>query len=165
MTDDFLRSAFDRMFWLDSDIVFTPDDVLTLLNLDVDIGVAAYPMKDGPFLSVFRNLKTVSDASEFDGPTEVDCAGCGFMVIKRHVIETLSRTLDRYHPFGGVEGRSIAALYQSTAMCPGEDIWFSVNARSAGFKIIWESSIRLGHVGQSVFLPSEPRQAATELAA
>lgn len=150
MTASFLATDHSHMMWIDADIDFQPKDVAALWNMQENIAVAAYPMKlwDGSRLfAAWKDGALVSDLDQFDGPTEVDLAGTGFMLIRREVIETLRLTAPSYQ---GMTGR-VPALYMTPVHNDGfesEDFHFCRIAREAGFKIMMEPSVRLGHIKQ-----------------
>ena len=57
LTDEFLRSGFTHLLFLDSDIHFDPQDVLTLLALDKDIIGGPYPKKAINWTNVKRAIQ------------------------------------------------------------------------------------------------------------
>ncbi len=148
MAKSFLDSDWSHLFWLDADIKFEPDDVAKIWNLDADIAVAFYAMKlPNKPLSAWRGGKLVNLEECPKGPFEVDYAGTGFMCIKRGVFEKLADSTDVYEgPLG------LTHAYFQTPIHSGvfesEDYFFCRKAREAGFKIIGDPSIRLGHIGQ-----------------
>lgn len=148
MTASFLTTKHTHMCWLDADIEFEPDDIGKLWNLNADIGVAFYSMKrpDMP-LSAWKNGKLVKLEECPSEPFEVEFAGTGFMIIKREVILKLASKAEHYE---GPNGR-VPALYMTPVHNDGfesEDYHFCRKAREAGFKIIGDPSIKLGHWGQ-----------------
>lgn len=186
------ESDYDFMMWIDSDIQFEPDDVAKLWNLAatatvidrhrVDIAVGVYQMKtlDDKF-AAWKDGKLITDLDQFDGPTQVDYAGTGFMMISRRAALGIYDYLKKRHAelkdmlgvhglrehdplvreivdafapdYEGPNGR-VPALY----MCPihndtleSEDFHFSRIAREAGFPVIMDPSVRLKHWGQYAF--------------
>jgi len=106
LVDEFLRSDFTHLVFIDSDINFAPNDVLALVALDKDIIAGPYPKKtiawekvkqavDGGFADEYpQNLhkytgdfvfNPVPGTTSFkvDEPLEVMEAGTGFMAIRR----------------------------------------------------------------------------------
>ena len=112
--DEFLRSGFTHLMFIDSDIRFNPDDVFTMLALmdndsDYDVMAGPYPKKsiawekvkdavdkgfadENPLVLeqftgdfVFNAVK--SGEVKITEPVEVLEAGTGFMMIKRDVFE------------------------------------------------------------------------------
>lgn len=149
MTAKFLASDFTHMMWLDADIEYVPEDVCKLDNLQVDIAVGVYAMKkrDKQWFAAWKDGALVKNLDQFKAPIEVDYAGTGFMLIARNVIETLAAQSDSYE---GPDGR-VPALYMTPIHNDGfesEDYHFCRKAREAGFKVIMDPSVRLGHYGQ-----------------
>lgn len=148
MTASFLKTDHTHMMWLDADIDFTPEDVAKLWNLDADIAVGVYCMKkrDEQWYAAWKGGKLVKDLDQFREPIEVDYAGTGFMMITRSVIEKLSRDAEK---FDGANGE-VPALYMTPIIdrcLRSEDYYFCEIARKAGYKIMMEPSVRLGHWG------------------
>jgi hypothetical protein len=149
MTASFLTTEHTHMFWLDADIEFTAKDVAMVWNLEADIGVGVYAMKkqDKQWFAAWKDGQLVKDLDQFNGPIEVDYAGTGFMCIKREVIEKLQYNAPSYE---GPNGR-VPALYMTPIHNDGfesEDYHWCRLAREAGYKIIMDPSVRLGHIGQ-----------------
>ena len=96
MAKTFLDSEWSHLFWLDADIEFEPEDVAKIWNMDADIGVAFYCMKQkAKPLSAWKDGKLVEITDQKE-PFEVDYAGTGFMSIKRAVFEKLMPTTEWY---------------------------------------------------------------------
>lgn len=117
LVDEFLRSGYTHLLFIDSDILFDPRDVLALLALDKDIIGGPYPKKSINWKNVFRGAekiintpafdKTNFDFSSLEGlagdyvfnpvpgtkqfkvtePLEVMEIGTGFMMVKRQVFD------------------------------------------------------------------------------
>lgn len=109
LVDEFLRSGFTHMLFLDSDIHFDPRDVIALLALDKDIIGAPYPKKSIRWGAVIDAVKRNPDIQPAElakvtgdyvfnpvpgtekfsigEPIEVLEIGTGFMMIKREVFE------------------------------------------------------------------------------
>lgn len=149
MSAQYLRETdFKYMCWLDADIDFTADDFAKLWNMNVDIAVGCYAMKvpDKQWYAAWVNGRLVTDLNQFDKPIAVDFAGTGFMLIKREVVLKLSAKAPKYEGPNG----EVPAIY----MCPihnggleSEDYHFCRIAREAGFKVMMDPSVRLGHWG------------------
>lgn len=144
----FLETEHSHLMWLDADIEFTTDDVAKLWNLQADIAVAAYRMKKpGDLRAAWVNGALVTDLDQYSGPIEVDYAGTGFMLIKREVIEALTK---KHGTYNGQHGPS-PAIFMTPIYEGGlesEDFHFCRIAREAGYKVIMDPSIKLKHWGQ-----------------
>jgi hypothetical protein len=113
LADEFLRSGYTHLLFLDSDIQFNPEDILTLLALDKDIIGGPYPKKSINWHNVAeaarRNpsmepgelehltghfvFNPVPGTTQFKitEPLEVLEIGTGFMMIKREVFEKFEK--------------------------------------------------------------------------
>jgi hypothetical protein len=111
LVDEFLRSDYTHMMFIDSDIHFSPQDVLALLALDKDVVGGPYPKKSINWSNVaaaarnhpdlepkeLENLvgeyvfNVVKGTSSFQvsEPLNVLEIGTGHMMIKRHVFEKM----------------------------------------------------------------------------
>lgn len=117
LVDEFLRSGFTHLLFIDSDICFDPNDVIALIALDKDIIGGPYPKKSINWKSVWNASKNLLNNQSFDEskfnpgelesvtgeyvfnavpgtkqfkvtePLEVLEIGTGFMLIKRHVFD------------------------------------------------------------------------------
>lgn len=146
------RKDFSHLFWIDADIEYGPAEVAALYNLDADIAVGVYAMKkrDAQWYAAWKDGKLVKDLDQFTGPIEVDCAGTGFMLIKRNVLETLAEIVPKFDD----DVKDIPALFMTPIHNGGlesEDYHFCRIAREAGFKVIMDPSVRLKHWGSYAF--------------
>jgi hypothetical protein len=109
LTDEFLRSGYTHMLFIDSDIEFDPNDIMTMLVLNKDIIGGPYPKKsikwDNVKAAILRNpdvpsgdlervvgdyvFNPVPGTTSFNvyQPLDVLEIGTGFMMIKRDVFE------------------------------------------------------------------------------
>ena len=113
LVDEFLRSDFTHLLFIDSDIHYNPQDVLALMALDKDIIGGPYPKKSINWHNVahaarnhpemepreLENLvgeyvfNVVKGTSQFTvtDPLEVLEIGTGFMMVKREVFEKMQK--------------------------------------------------------------------------
>lgn len=66
LVDEFLRSGYTHLLFIDSDILFNPQDVLALLALDKDVIGGPYPKKSINWKNVFRAAKRVIEDPNID---------------------------------------------------------------------------------------------------
>jgi hypothetical protein len=150
---------FTHFMFIDADIQFEPEDVAKLWNLDVDVACGCYPTKkDNAETTAWKDGKLVK-LEEFDGPTEIDYAGTGFLMIKREVFEKLQDAHPETRHMEGHLGEVYALFdtqvidaenWQDRWYC-SEDYLFCKRWRDLGGKIILDPSIKLGHVGRKVY--------------
>ena len=122
LVDEFLRSGFTHLLFIDSDIHYNPQDVLALMALDKDVIGGPYPKKSinwGNIALAARNhpdldpkelenlvgeyvFNVVKGTSQFQvtDPLEVLEIGTGFMMVKREVFEKMEKAYPniRYKP-------------------------------------------------------------------
>jgi hypothetical protein len=122
LVDEFLRTDYTHMLFIDSDIHFNPQDVIALLALDKDVIGGPYPKKSinwGNVAQAARNhpqmeprelealvgeyvFNVVKGTQQFQvsEPLEVMEIGTGFMMIKRDVFKKLEVAFPqlRYKP-------------------------------------------------------------------
>jgi hypothetical protein len=118
LTHAFLKSDSTHLMFIDSDIRFDPQDIITMLNADKDVICGIYPKKEinwnavqhamqsnvpiehmkyctGSFvvnLAGYESKVTVP----VDQPVEIWNGGTGFMLIKRSVFEKLKTKVPAY---------------------------------------------------------------------
>lgn len=107
VVDEFLRSDFTHLMFVDTDLHFQPEHVIALLMLDKDVIGAPYPEKKGiNWNTVVHMIKSghcqENDLQRFAGDLvfdkhidpsnvmmEVDVLKPGFMMVKRQVFDRL----------------------------------------------------------------------------
>ena len=117
LVDEFLRANYTHLLFIDSDIHFNPEHVLTLIALDKDVAGGPYPKKSIKWKSIWMAAKKHLQNPNFDEskfnpaeleqvagdyvfnpvpgtvkfnvqmPLEVMEIGTGFMMVKRHVFD------------------------------------------------------------------------------
>jgi hypothetical protein len=108
LVDEFLRSECTHLLFIDSDILFDPQDVLALIALDKDVIGGPYPKKAINWKNVVAGIKNpktelgdleslagdyvfnpVPGTTQFNvnDPLEVLEIGTGYMLIKREVFD------------------------------------------------------------------------------
>jgi hypothetical protein len=129
----FIASDCDRLLFVDSDMVFGPSHMRRILEHDRPIVAGLYfigsqykchptilqPTADGERVKEWKRGELV----------EADSTGCGFLLVKREVFATL---------------RGPSWFKWTDTL--GEDVYFCHLARKAGFPVVVDTSIQLGHV-------------------
>ena len=166
----FLQSRFQKLLFIDSDIEFLADDILKLWNLDVPICCGSYPFKRLGLRSTCWKDKKLVDVSSLTGPTEIDYAATGFLLIDRKVLEDMVKFFPEREHMEGVAFTDAESAFKNgkksfTWFDPriskgetaeeriylSEDYAFSEDVRDMGYKIILDPSIRLTHWGMMGF--------------
>jgi len=139
---------YDAMMWIDSDIVFKPEDFFRILESPHDVTAGYYMMED------LQNVAAVKDWNEeyfaktgsfkFLKPDdlvaapeymEVAYAGMGWMLIKKDVVESI-----KYPWFWGPL-QSIGPLTDMNS----EDVAFCKALKAAGHPVYMDTKLRVGH--------------------
>ena len=145
-----VNEGYTHVLWLDSDMVFTPGicEDLMFCGGSVVSGIAV--SRRQPFGScLFSSLDPVERITEF--PREAfEVAACGFACVLTDV-PVLKSVFQAY----------------GTAFTPtdkfGEDVAFCDRARSLGYKIVAEPSVRLGHIGHIAIYPDDAERYRDEI--
>lgn len=150
------RETGDDVFvMVDHDIVFTPADVMRLVDRcrnGYPIICGAYPVRDGGHLAMKAKIGQITFGGEKE-PVEIECVATGFLAVHRRVIEAVIRDLPLCHantewafwnlfPFEVVENED-AGGYEMLS----EDYGWSRLAQRYGFKSYVDPSIILRHLG------------------
>ena len=119
LVDEFLRSGFTHLLFIDSDIHYNPQDVIAMLALDKDVIGGPYPKKSinwNNILHAARNhpdiepkqletlvgeyvFNVVKGTKQFQvtDPLEVLEIGTGFMMVKREVFDKMKDAYPNIH--------------------------------------------------------------------
>jgi hypothetical protein len=149
----FLQSDSNRLFCVDSDIVWEPNEFTRLLAMStvMDVVIASYPVKRDPpqfFISAGApELKT----NEYGCIPNIG-AGLGFACIQRHVIEKLAEKAPKVHFADAKE--KIPHIFRcdvEDSKFVGEDMAFFDDVRKLGIEIYLDPTVELGHHGHKTF--------------
>jgi hypothetical protein len=174
--------AATHLLFVDADIGFTPEQVFRLIESGADVVAGVYPIKRVNWSKAKRaieaNRPNLPAASldyvlEIDNPdrvvvvngfARVRFAGTGFLMIRRHVLETMCRhpgyaslQFFREHSQDALAGSSNRfALFEcmidpATGTYLSEDFAFCKRWTDLGGEIWADLESRLDHVGPSVF--------------
>lgn len=151
--DLFLQSDATRLFWIDSDMVWEPEQFMRLLALSQyrEVLCAAYPAKrDQP--TFYVNYEAGNLMQGQYGLLDIKGIGLGFTVMHRTVIERLAANAPKV--LDDVSGKSIASVFRvdtSDGRRQGEDMAFFADIRALGHKVWLDPTVDLGHIGQKTF--------------
>jgi hypothetical protein len=139
---------YDRIIWIDDDMVWQAADVMSLLNTDKPIVAGTYIMSDGVNYPIVENLDyahlasngvfqfmTKEDLSAKTVPFKVSYTGFGFLSIKKGVLESME------YPWFQPRWVSHGDFHDFCA----EDVGFCWAAQELGHEIWIDPSIRVGH--------------------
>lgn len=139
----------DYLLFVDADMRFPKDTLQILMAHDKDIIGVNATTRSEPVKPTAKNM-LINDDGSIDwmpiysnaktGIEKADGIGCGVMLIKRKVVETIE---EPYFYFEQLPGNRIL----------GEDIYFCVKAKDAGFDtwVDHDLSKYIKHIGQYVY--------------
>ncbi len=148
--DDFLnQNDTQKLFWIDSDMVWEPGDFLRLLALStqVDVVCAAYPRKMEGTTQFLIDIDPEFKA----GPCDlfpIRATGLGFTVVSREACQKLAGT--KPEVLDVLNGRSMRSVFRVDVVDGkrrSEDVAFFADLRELGYDIWLDPTINLGHVG------------------
>jgi hypothetical protein len=175
----FLQTDCDGLLFIDSDQGFNPEDVIRMIESDVDLIGAIYPMKQinweaakvayefglddleryaGHFAVNFKNP---SDSISLNEPTEVDNIGTGLMYISRKVFEDMAPTCRSYlnHEEGtGIMQKDAKKVIEfftididDKDVLLSEDFHFCRKWRALGNEVYAAPWVYVTHSGEQIF--------------
>lgn len=151
----FLKGNKKRLFWIDSDIEWEPEDFLRLLGMSaqLDIVCGAYPLKrEDQKAFVIRNPDLTKVTINPLGCIKVQGTGLGFCVMTRDVIAKIVATKPQVMNQGSGEIMpDVFRIDTFQGLLRGEDIAFFDDLMALGYEIWLDPTIELGHVGHKVF--------------
>jgi hypothetical protein len=155
IADLFKKSSCSRLFWLDSDMVWEPEDFVRMLALSqiYDVVCATYPAKIDSQTTFYVNRdKDAKLERNEHGLIEIWGVGLGFTVVSRSVMEALY--VDSPLVYDEAAGRELSAVFRvqpklngDRLVRAGEDMAFFADIRDAGFKVWLDPQVDLGHIG------------------
>lgn len=135
---------YDKVFWIDSDMVWTPNDFMKIYESDKDIIGGAYLAGSGEVMAYPTMLKTgymFDDIIKMSGEVEVEGIGFGFIAMKKGVFESLSRPWFQMASVKKTEADGSIKEYPIL----GEDLSFCQRISEKGFKIWLDTDVKLIH--------------------
>lgn len=139
---------YDRMVWIDSDMVWTAENLIRLVSHDKPIVGGCYLMSDRVSHPIVENLDfkhladngvfkfmTAGEISERKEPFRVSYTGFGFLSIAKGVVESME------YPWFQPRWISNDSFHDFCA----EDVGFCWAAQEKGHDIWIDPSIRVGH--------------------
>lgn len=140
---------YDFLMWIDSDVIFKPEDILKLINYNLDIVSGCYIMRDNVNYPIVEDLNydyflkhssfqfiNKDTLKQKRSLFEAAYVGFGFLCIKKGVFEAMK------YPFFEPVRMIINDNIQDYA---SEDVSWCINIRKLGFKIMVDPTIIVGH--------------------
>ena len=156
---DFLETDADTLLFVDSDVIITPEAVLRLLAISQgkDITAGVYPRRGADrcfFMDIHTDEETNQLVFDENGMMQIRRIGTGFMMIQRHVLETMVKNHPEWRYINDTKNRDEYAIFDFgvyNGKYYGEDYLFCDRATAEGFSIFLDPTISLPHVGTQEF--------------
>ena len=142
LAEAFLMTDCTHLMWIDDDNIPREDDLNKLLAHDVPLISGLYFRRSEPYEPIImvsreNGVGTVRRPDIYrmksKKPVKIHSTGMGFMLIKREVLEAVKKmNVPMFDIRGGI----------------GEDIWFCMQAKGAGYDILLDTSVEIGHLGE-----------------
>jgi hypothetical protein len=142
---------YKKIFWIDSDISWEPNQFMRLYESEHDVisgvyqtgtdGTVAVTIFDGNGTPTYVNKTKIFEHSE---PLIVDGVGFGFVAMKSGVFENIPRPW-----FSTVKVQFVNVPYQVDM---GEDYSWCMRAREAGHDVWLDPMIHVAHHKETVYL-------------
>ena len=150
------RIQYDYLIWLDSDMVWSGQDVIKLIKLDVPIASGCYMMANNTELPIVESLDyskllesgtfkfmTRDELNARTMPFKANYVGFGFMCVKYGVFESME------YPWFQPKFVEQGNFKEFTA----EDVGFCWTAKDNGYDIWVDPTVRVGHEKSIVLSP------------
>ena len=145
------KYIYNKLFWIDSDIEWTPNDFMKLYNSKHDVISGLYALDQaGTVAAGLTNnrgaLRRVNKV-EFllhDEPSEVGGVGFGFLCVKQGVFESIPRP---WFLIGRMQWSEDNAMRVNV----GEDYSWCGRAQQHGYKIMIDPTVKVKHHKETVY--------------
>jgi hypothetical protein len=132
--------TYDKILWIDSDITFTPDDAMKLIESDKDIISGAYLLGSGE-VTVYKKLLeqgySYDEVKQMNEPIKIEGCGFGFLAVKSGVFESLTRPWFQSAIITSDDGFTFPLM--------GEDLSWCKRVADAGYEIWFDPTVRVTH--------------------
>jgi hypothetical protein len=138
------RFTYDKIFWIDSDMLWTPKYFLDLYHSDKDAIAGVFVNSRLEPMFFFDNEKDEARKLEFlkkTKPFKVSHFGMAFVCMKQGILETIERP---WFEFGAmIKTTESGKEYRELI---GEDLMFCMKMNDAGFQLYVDPNVRIGHM-------------------
>jgi hypothetical protein len=149
----FLSTQCSHLLFIDSDIEFMAEDIVSMIDADKDIILGIYPKKTIELTPVCKPISG-NNLPSGNSPVEVAAGGMGFALIKRKVLLGVEGNVPKYM---SIDGRLISHFF-SSGVSEGnlisEDVSFCELSRRCGYKVWAAPWISLAHHGSYRYIKS-----------
>ena len=157
------NDSFTHMLFIDADIVWTPTDVLKLIENDLECVIGVYANKGYIWQhdklvvnpsSVFNNMNNIEPPNE--NLVSISKAATGFMLLTKAALTRIQNDVDTFF-LPNDDGKELSQLYNYfdcnvvNNNYLTEDYYFSYLFIKNGGHIYADKRIVLGHIGSHIY--------------
>lgn len=144
--------TYDKIFCIDSDIVWNPDHFLKLYSSDKDVISGVYFEAQGADAMIHRNKddyhpmsrEEISALQQTGDSFPAYGVGLGFMCVKQGVFESLKRP---WYGLGKVTQEVDGEIYDLPL---GEDLYWCERVADLGYQVHVDPTVVVGHVKSNI---------------
>lgn len=156
LTAMFLKTDCTHLLFIDSDLIFSGEQIKTLLDCNKSVIGGFYPKKKEGAIEWVCNSHKVATKPDAKGLQDVRYIGTGFLMVKRDVFKRMIKKFGKttaYHPdsapkeiehdlwpVGVYDGRYLS-----------EDWYFCQRWLDMGGKVYGHTRVILKHIGQAIY--------------
>lgn len=153
------ENDYDYLFWIDSDVLFSTEDVVRLINHDVDIVSGAYIMHDNQHYPIVQTLDhkfflehghykfldraTLEALQKKQELVPVGYIGFGFMCVKKGVFESMDYPY--FAPRKITFDTEDLPPEKQVVEWASEDVSWCLTARDLGYKVLLDPNVTVSH--------------------
>lgn len=137
---DAMKLGFTHVLNVDSDMVFPPEAVISMIERDLDFVAADYRRRNPPHttIAVQPDGTPVEHGPGKTGLVEIRSCGLGLSLFRLNMLDRMD------YPWSGMQTHANGTLDDS--------IWFCANAGNAGFKLFCDrdATKSVGHITKQI---------------
>ena len=139
------RVTYNKIFWIDSDIAWEPEQFFKIYDSEYDVCTGAYLLADG-FTTSVHAWETPGGIPKYEimkmtEPIKIQRTGFGFVAMKSGVFERMERPWFKH--YNQSIQRGDGTVIEDSL---GEDISWCINAYKAGIDIYFDPSVLVNHM-------------------
>jgi len=138
--------TYKKIFWIDSDISWTPDQFFKIYDSEYDVASGAYLLSDGYTTTVHAwgapGGMPAEEIVSLKDPVKVQSLGFGFVAMKSGVFEKIQRPWFNHEYVKVGENPNGTDIIDSV----GEDISWCIKAYRAGIELYFYPTVLVTHM-------------------
>lgn len=162
LTVEFLKSDCTHLMMIDSDLVFSAEQIERLVAHNEDVVAGFYPKKkDGPECELVYNCFNPPKPTDHRRLISVRYMGTGFMLIRRNVIEKMVSEMgdELIYEVDGHPGKfgfdfwpvGVYKYQDGNRRYLSEDWYFCQRCLDLGFNVYGDTGVMLKHSGTAIY--------------